>query len=329
VYEYFAQLYPQKLRAKLFKNFDYFILPVRKEFAVGTILFFSFMLALSVSLQFSKILLAFLPSFLALILMFVASFIFFQVFTYSLISMSSTKKGQFIENILPDALQLISANLRAGMTIDRALMAATRPEFGSFNDQFLIVGKEITTGTRVSDALLNMTKRVNSERFEKAMQLIVTGMSSGGELSRLLSEVAEHLVHQRTLEQKVKTSVSTYLIFIGAAVGFAAPILYGLSTTIVTIIVDTFSSVDMPTNSNVPFSIEMSEATASFLPAFVKDYTFISIVTLAIMASFLLGLIKKGSPKFGLSYVPFLIGFGLFMYYTVAWASDALFSSIV
>ncbi|MFT4344092.1 MAG: type II secretion system F family protein [Candidatus Woesearchaeota archaeon] len=329
MYEYLAFFYPKGVRERMFEQFNYFSLKVRKEFVVGAILFFTVMLTLSFSLQFSRIIFPGLSDFFGLLLLFIISCTLVQVLIYSIISLVATTRGKFIESILPDALQLISANLRSGMTIDRALIAASRPEFGSFNDQFIIVGKEITTGTKVSDALMNMTRRVKSDMFLKAVQLIVTGMASGGELSRLLSEVAENLVHQRTLEQKVKTSVSTYLIFIMAAVGFAAPVMYGLSTTIVDMIVNTFSSLDIPPNSNMPFSIEMSDETARELPGFVRMYTRTSLITLGIMASFLLGLIKKGNAKYGLMYIPFIVALGLSIYYGVAWLSSLVFSAVI
>lgn len=329
MYEYFSQLYPRKVREAFFSQFSYFSLSLRKEFVLGAMLFFSVMLTLSFAFQFSRQMFPRFSPFFALLFLFVLSFFLLHLFVYSLISMVASSRGKFIDLVLPDALQLIAANLRAGMTIDRALMAATRPEFGAFNDQFVIVGKEISTGTRIADALRNMTKRVKSEKFERSVKLIVTGMESGGELSRLLSEVAENLVHQKTIEDKVKASVSTYLIFIGSAAGFAAPILYGLSTAIVTVIVDTFSSVDIPPGANVPFTIQMSDDTAELLPDFVMLYTRVSMLTLCVMACFVLGLINKGDMKYGLKYIPFLVGCGMAVYFGVSLGANALFNAIL
>ncbi len=331
MYAFFSNFYPKKLRELLFNQFEYFSIKVRKEFIVGSLFFFSVGISISIAFQFAKTIFKNFPDILALIFLFIISFVIIQGFIYTVINIIATNRGKFIENVLPDALQLISANLRAGMTIDRAMIAANRPEFGYFNYHFNIVGREISTGTEVSDALMNMTKRVKSEKFKKTMELIVTGMRSGGELSKLLSEVAENLVHQKTVEDKVKASVMTYLIFIGAAVGFAAPLLYGLSTVIVSVLVNTFSSVDIPASSaqNMPFAIDMSEELAILLPEFVKMYTRVSLLTLAVMASFLLGLINKGEAKHGISYIPLIGGFGLLLYWAVSTGASALFSSIM
>jgi len=329
MYEYLSHLYPENLRNKLFKHFDYFAIKVRREFIVGAILFFTIGISLSIGFQFSKNIFENTNPILALIFTFTIVIVSIQTMIYTIISMIATNRGRFVEAILPDALQLIAANLRAGMTIDRALIASNRAEFGYFNEQFIIVGKEISTGTEISEALINMTKRVKSVKFSKSISLIVTGMSSGGELSRLLGEVAENLVHEKTIEEKVRTNVTTYLIFIGTAAGFAAPLLYGLSTVIVKIIVNVFASVDVPANTNMPFSISMSDEVAAFMPDFVKTYATTSLLTLGIMASFLLGLIKKGEAKYGMSYIPLMVGMSMIIFWAVSTGAMALFSVIM
>ncbi|MCB9358929.1 type II secretion system F family protein [Candidatus Woesearchaeota archaeon] len=333
MYEYFSFLYPRGLRHRLMDYFNYFAVKTRREFIVGAILFFSLGIALSFSFQYSKAVFNpnYIPTFIGFLLLFIISLVTIQSIIYSIISIMATNRGQFVELILPDALQLISANLRAGMTIDRALIQANRPEFGYFNKQFTIVGKEISTGTEVRDALKNMTRRVKSNKFAKAVDLIVMGMKSGGELSHLLSEVAQNLVQQKTVEEKIKSNVTSYLIFIGAAVGFAAPVLYGLSTVIVKVIVNTFSQIDVSSTAsvNMPLVVSMDAAVAEFLPDFIKSYAMISLASLALMSSGLLGVIKRGSAKYGLNYIPALIGFGFLLFWAVSTGAGALFDGLI
>ncbi|MFT4303005.1 MAG: type II secretion system F family protein [Candidatus Woesearchaeota archaeon] len=330
MYEYFSFLYPKGTRKKLMQNLEYLAPRARKEFILGAILFFSLGISLSISFHYAKQVLPDLNPILALLTLVIITFIGIQVIIYSILGMIATNRGTFIELILPDALQLISANLRAGMTIDRALIQANRPEFGYFNKEFTIVGKEISTGTEIKDALINMTKRVKSQKFSKAISLIVMGMKSGGELSHLLSEVAQNLVQQRNVEEKIKSNVTSYLIFIGAAVGFAAPMLYGLSTVIVKVIVNTFSSITAPPATvNMPLMVTMNPEVAEFLPDFIYGYARISLAILAIISSTLLGVIKKGSAKYGLNYIPMLVGFGFLFFWLVSKGAATLFDSIL
>ena len=51
------------------------------------------------------------------------------------------KKASLIEDALPDALQLMASNLRAGMTPDKALLLSSRPEFGPLKT-FLSTGRK-------------------------------------------------------------------------------------------------------------------------------------------------------------------------------------------
>jgi pilus assembly protein TadC len=328
MYSFLSNLYPAKFREKFYIELGYFETRIRKEFILGTLLFFSIGISLSVSFQFSLELLSSLTPILAFAIMFFATLILLNVLVYSVLSIIAINRGRFIENVLPDALELISANLRAGMTIDRALIASNRKEFGYLNYLFNIVGKEVTTGKEIGDSLIGITKKVKSERFARSVELIVMAMKSGGEMSRLLSQVAENLVHQRNIEEKIKAGVTTYLIFIGVAVCFAAPFLYGLSSVFVKIMVSSFAGVEIPPNTNIPFSIDMDPKLAAFLPGFVKQYAALSLGTLGIMSSFLLGMIRKGKAKFGISYIPAMLTFTLLIYYAVSFAANLLFSSI-
>jgi pilus assembly protein TadC len=328
MYSFLANFYPKKTKAAFYKLLDYFDLQVRKEFVMGSLFFFTIGITLSFALQFSTSLLKTIPSMLSLFLVWIGSFVLIHLIIYSILSIIALNRGRFIEGILPDALELISANLRAGLTIDRALVASNRKEFGYLNYLLNIVGKEVSTGKSVTDALMDMTKKVNSEKFSRTMELITTAMKSGGELSKLLGQVAENLIHQKNIEDKIKAGVSTYLIFIGAAVSFAAPFLYGLSSVFVDIIISSFSSVEIPPNAQMPFSLSLSKDMAAFLPGYVRFYATMSLSTLAIMSSFLLGLIKRGKAKFGIVYIPFILGMSMLTYIGISFGAQYLFSSI-
>ncbi len=50
------------------------------------------------------------------------------------LSMAADARARQIEEILPIALQMISTNIRAGMTLENAIWSSARPEFGPFKD---------------------------------------------------------------------------------------------------------------------------------------------------------------------------------------------------
>jgi pilus assembly protein TadC len=70
-----------------------------------------------------------------------------------------------MEEVFPDFIELVSSNLRAGMTVDKALLLSSRKEFSPLDIEILRLGKDILTGTYINIALTNMAKRIKSEKI--------------------------------------------------------------------------------------------------------------------------------------------------------------------
>src|SRR3989344_4543891 len=141
-----------------------------------------------------------------LIILTVIIFIFYIITIYMILIVKSNKKSKEIELVLPDALQLMSGNLRAGLTTDRALLLSSREEFGALKTEIDTIGKEITSGKELETSLMNLTKRVRSSRLVKAIYLIVSGLKAGGELADLLDQTAENLRNEKVIDEKVKSN---------------------------------------------------------------------------------------------------------------------------
>ena len=72
-----------------------------------------------------------------------------------------------VEKVLPDALQLMSANIRAGMTVDRAILLAARPEFGILEEEIRRVGAKTVGGKSIKVALLEIKEKIKSDILDK------------------------------------------------------------------------------------------------------------------------------------------------------------------
>ena len=147
-------------------------------------------------------------------------------FTYLFFMLVADSRANQIERVLPDALQLISANVRAGMTIDRAILLAARPEFGVLEEEIKMVGARTMGGKSLKVALNEMTKTIKSSILDRTIKLLLEGIASGGELAHLLEEVANNVRTTQTLKKEIKSSVMTYSIFILFAAVVAAPFLF-------------------------------------------------------------------------------------------------------
>lgn len=318
MYRIFARLYPRFLKENIKALILYSNIKIKEEEFTGLIVISSFCLAL---------LMAFLiPIFEKFaILSFIVFFIIFQFLYYIALVLMADKKAKFVENILPDCLQLTASNLRAGFTTERAFLLSARPEFGFFAEELTLLGKKIASGKSLESAMLDMTKKIKSDKFQKTFSLIIRGVDSGGELASLLSQTAQNLRNQEIVEAKIRASVYMYFIFIFTAICFAAPILFGLSSFLVEVITTQIPVLEVPTGIQAPIQISRPEITLSFVIYFVVAI----LVTLCISGSLILGSIKGGGIKSGLKYIPILLMSSLGLFFIIRTVIRNVFSFFI
>ncbi|MCK4521825.1 MAG: type II secretion system F family protein [Nanoarchaeota archaeon] len=299
MYRFIAGFYPKKIRESLINLLAYSGIRIDPKKFIGFTLVFGFLFSLVIGFGIGFLIKKpFLP-------LFVVSFFLFEMIVYLRLVLSTDKKGRFVESVLPDALQLMSSNLRAGLTTDKALLLSARPEFGPFKDEINMVGKEIAMGKQVDKALLDMTKRIKSKKLERTMELIASGIRSGGELAALLDQTASDLRNQEIVDRKVRASVNMYIIFIFVAAGLVAPILFGLSSFLSEIITTSITSIDVPsTVTSSPMKMTPPEISIGFIINFIVTL----LITTSILASLILGLISTGKEKGGIKFIlPLLV----------------------
>ncbi len=257
---------------------------------------------------------------------FIIIFSLLQIYEYVLLILHADKIATQVEDIMPDALHLISSNLRSGLTIDQALILSARPEFGPLQKEIYKVGKDITLGVPIEKALTEFGSKIKSEKLQKTIQLIITGLISGGELSNLLEQTAENLRQQNIVEQKIRSSVAMYFIFIFTAVAVGGPILFSLSSFLIEILTKVLAEVDLAENLKTALPISLGQV--SLTADFVILFSIISLVTTSILSGLVLGLIVKGKEKAGTKYIPILILITVAMFYIVRYLMGKLLSSL-
>ncbi len=300
MYRIITRLYPSKLRNNLYNLVMFNNITVDFEKYTTFIIIISVVLGMLIGLLL-RIFLEF-----PVILLMLGSIILVHSSIIAYLVLSADSRARFVEDLLPDALQLMASNLRAGMTIDRALLLAARPEFGQFQEEINRLGKEIATGKEFESALMDLGKRYRSEKLQKTVQLIVSGVASGGSIADLLEQTAGNLRQQRLTEQRIRANVLVYVIFIFSAIGFGAPMLFSLSSFLIEVVTDIFSKIQLPPTT-VSAQLPLAFTKISISPKFVNTYTITSLILTSIMGSLILGLISRGKEKEGLKFLPILI----------------------
>jgi len=243
-------------------------------------------------------------------------FIVFQLVIYVWIMLSIDSKARFVENVLPDALQLMSSNIRAGLTTDRALLLAARPEFGPLSLEIKRVGRETMTGKSLDESLKKMKESIKSETLEKTIELITVSIKSGGKLADLLDQIANDLREQQIIQKEISASVLMYVLFIFIAIGFGAPLLFSMSSFLVKMLVKnmTLISSELPELQQIE-DIPISMGSINISSEFIRNFAIISLASTSIFGSLIIGLIWKGDEKSGIKFLPILLllSIGLFL----------------
>lgn len=318
MYRFLSKFYPKKLKKNYTDLVSYSGLQVNADRFMGFIVGFGFLLSLVVG--FYSALLFKTPFFI----IFPGFFIVFEIMVYFSLLLKADSKAKFVEKILPDVLHLMSSNLRAGFTTDRAFLLSAREEFGPFKDEINQVGKEITMGKDISKALMDMAKKTKSDRLNKTVTLIVSGLKSGGELASLLEQTAKNLRQEELVDNRIRANVMMYVIFIFTAISFGAPLLFGLSSFLVDILTEILGGINIPQGVGIGSALPMSFTEVNISSDFVVTFAIVFLITASILGSLILGLIYKGKEREGIKFMPALIFTSLMVFFIVRFAISNL-----
>lgn len=317
-YRVFAKLVPSAIKKKLKAFLAYSNVRVESEMFIGFITFCSLLVGLAGGF--------FLGWYFSFWVFFALFVVLTNAIVYLWIAMMIDKKAQLVEESLPDALQLMTSNLRTGMTPEKALLLASRPEFGPLKQEIDIVGRKVTLGEDVGMALLAMTKRVRSKKLLRTVELINSGLESGGSLAVLLEATASGLREQLIVDKRIKASITMYVIFIFAASALISPILFGLASFLVDVLRASFAQIDIPASaaSTLPIGAAKINISSEFLIRFIVAFITCNIF----MASMLLGIIGTGKRREGIRlFIPMLL-LALPLFFLARYAIKTLLSGL-
>lgn len=323
IYRLITKIYPKKLFEKYKELIEHAGLEIEPHRFTGSIILFGLAASLLIGFGAYTLLKANILTISAI------TFLCFQLMIYVWLVLKVDSRAKSMEKALPDALQLMASNLRAGLTMEKALLLAARPEFGELTKEITRVGKEVMIGKEITIAMLEMAKRTRSEKLNKTIKLIVSGLRSGGELSALVEQTARNLRDQEFVDQKIRSNIKMYAVFIFTAIGFGAPILYALSTFLVEVMQTIISRVQIPKESISMTNMPLTITNPSITPEFVVIYATASLVMTASLGSLILGEISKGEEKQGFRIMPILIALSLLVFFVARFVVSKLLGGLV
>lgn len=227
------------------------------------------------------------------------------------------KRGSFVESVLPDALQLMSSNIRSGLTPDKALLFAARPEFGILENEIKLAARKAVAGESIESALMVLGNRIKSRIINRTFTLIVEGMKKGGEIASLLEQTAEDIRDLKILKKEIAAQVGMYAIFIFIAVGFAAPLLFAFSSHLVETMTAIGSKISITESMKYTTIGSLKLSVVKISPDFLRIYSLLTLTLSSIFGSLIVGLLQDGKESAGVKFIPILLLSNFIIYFVV------------
>jgi archaellum biogenesis protein FlaJ (TadC family) len=239
----------------------------------------------------------------------IATFILVHVLAYSYLVLGANSRAAKVEDVLPDFLSLVASNIRSGLTPDKALIVSARDEFGPLSDAVNKAGKNSLTGTPLDQVIASIGENIHSNVMEKTTHMIVEGLHSGGDMSELLEKTALDIRKFRAVRKEVNSIILNYVLFIVAAITFGAPMLYGVSTFLLDIMLKIKSKIggaDMESLSSISGSTGIFKGKLMLSPEAVALFSSAAIIITVFFGCMAVGAMYSGKRMDGLKYFPIL-----------------------
>lgn len=126
------------------------------------------------------------------------------------LSKKGTARKQEIEKNLPDALDLLTVSVEAGLGFDGALAKVANKKKGVLSDEFMVALQEIKMGKPRAEALRDMSKRTDVDDLTSFTGSVILADQLGisiGNILRLQSEQIRQKRRQRAEEAAMKTPI--------------------------------------------------------------------------------------------------------------------------
>lgn len=244
------------------------------------------------------------------------------------VNLKADARGGEVATVLPDALKLMAANLRAGLPMDKALFLSIREEFGPLNDEIRRVYSEVTAGEPLNEALLKIKERLKSRPLELSINIINHGLRAGGMMESSLDKIADTLREREFIRKEISSSVMTTTVLILFAVSIGAPLLYAISSFFVSVMGD---NMMVPPSAGKAGELAgpLAMSGISISAEFLTRYSLASLSVIAVVGSLIAGLINAGKVREGFKYIPFTGALSITLYLITKIILNDLFGGIM
>ncbi len=283
----------------------FYIFPILTTYSQLILLLFSFITWFTIQISFAAL---------------------FILLVYFYLDIKIFERTKQMEDKLPDFLQTVSSNLKGGMSFENSLWASIKPRFSILANEMSEVSKKVMTGYEIGKALLELSEKYNSPMLRRSVDLIISELESGGNISELIDQVVENLKRTRMLKEDMSASAVAYIIFISIIVIVIAPLLFSLSFQLLMVIMNFLTKLSATTTRIQALPISFSEVVVE--PSSFRNFSLSAIVVISIFSSMIVSIVEKGTIKGGLKYIPIYFAGSLFFYFLFMKVIGSIFTGV-
>ena len=126
----------------------------------------------------------------------------------------ASRRGQQILESLPDALDLLTISVEAGLGFDAALVKVTEKLKGPLSEEFKRAGSEQRVGKSRQEALRGITERVEQKELGNFISAIIQADQLGVSMSKVLRIQSEQMRGERRQRAEEKAAKAPILIML-------------------------------------------------------------------------------------------------------------------
>ncbi len=133
---------------------------------------------------------------------------------YGMYESFHVRKIQKIDAIFPDFVRDLAESRRAGMTFTKAILFASKGEYGILTPEIKKISQQVSWGGSVTEALQSFAQRVNTKSIRRTITLIIEASNSGGNVADVLDVAAKDAREIKMLEAERRTNMASYVVVI-------------------------------------------------------------------------------------------------------------------
>ncbi len=218
-----------------------------------------------------------------------------------------------IEEALPDALKQMADTLKAGGTYEYALREIATAQYGPLTKEMDLVLRKLEEGENLENSLKSFADNIESRLIKRSIVIIIDSVKAGAGLADVLDEIAEDMRAMHRIAQERKSETSLQVLFMVAAGSIVAPIILGLVSSIIQLFIQASSGLGISLAER-----EAALGIRDLIILLMQLYILVEVTASGIMIS----LMREGTIKKSIIYIPILLLVSYVVYYTAAFISN-------